>query len=167
MRISLWVGFWDVRRRPLGGFQPGVCPGGALSLTRQAVGVPSHPRLERPAGRGQGSSPPTGGQETEVPAGRVRDGAHGDPGEEKTPRGPWGVPGSLLTGSRGARRRGGSTPAERLPAARPARGRAAGRRAAAGTEGAQGARWAGPPPRLLEPGGGASRTRPGGAGGTP
>ena len=51
-RISSGWGFWDVQAAsPVEVSAQAL--GGACPLTRQAVGVPSHSRLERPAGRGQ------------------------------------------------------------------------------------------------------------------
>lgn len=160
-RISSGWGFWCcVRHRPSGDSARAL--GGACPLTPPGRGGPSHPRLERPAGRGSGSSPPTRRAKgpRRVPAGRVRDEYLGTPAR-KTPRGPWGFPGACSPARTGPAGESGSTlPPERLPAARPPaeeNWQDAGRQQGPGR-----AQGAGGRDHLTSPGGGSLRTRPGG-----
>ena len=137
-----WGGFspglgWCLAPHPLGRGGPQPSQAGAARETRTRILTPNR-RAKGPGGprRGGSATVPTG-----TPAREDTSGAVGGPGE----------PAHRLAR---ARRRGGSTPAERLPAARPARG--GGGRTPGGSRdrGAGAGRgWAGPPPRLLEPGG--------------
>lgn len=133
--------------------------GGACPLTRQAMGVPRHPRLELPVGSGQGTfldpHPQQAGKgPRRPPAGRVRDGAHGDPGAGRHLGGlgrAWGACSPARTGPAEGRLHSRRA---RLPAARPARGGGGRTPGGSGDQGAGAGRgWAGPPPRLREPGG--------------